>query len=64
MNPFNQRWPCVAEKVWVQETRRTARATRRKIGSSSRKRQQGRAGLVRRVRCGSVVGMSLHAPMT
>ena len=64
MNHFDQRRPCVAEKVVVQKTRRPTRATRRKIGSSSRTRQQGHPRPVARVRCGAVVGMSLHAPMT
>lgn len=49
MNHFDQRRPCVAEKVVVQESRRVAMGARRKIGSTH---------------CGAVAGMSLHAPMT
>jgi|AntDeeMinimDraft_6_1070357.scaffolds.fasta_scaffold02901_2 hypothetical protein len=49
MSHFDQRGPCVAEKVMAQESRRDTTGTRRKIGSTC---------------CGAVAGMSLHAPMT
>lgn len=49
MNHFDQRRPCVAEKVVVQESRRDTTLTRRKIGSRG---------------CKAVAGMSLHLPMT
>lgn len=49
MNRFDQRRPCVAEKVAVQQTRRDTTSTRRKIGGGC---------------CGAVAGKSLHGPMT
>lgn len=58
MRRFDQRRPCVAEKVNAQQTRRD---TARTCNSSA----CGDAGqALRGVRCGAVVGKSLHAPMT
>ena len=65
MNHFDQRGPCVAEKVVVQQTRRTTQPARRKIGSRLTNTPAPRPWRsVQRVCCGAVVGKSLHAPMT
>jgi hypothetical protein len=49
MHLSEQRWPCVAEKLTVQQTRRGA---------------PGMGGEIRDPRCGAVAGKSLHGPMT
>lgn len=49
MNRFDQGWPCVAEKVMVQQSRRGSVPTGRKTGSRQ---------------CEAVAGMSLQDPMT
>ena len=46
--------------VTVQQTRRAANTTRRKIGSGV---PEGLRGALR-LHCGAVAGMSSHAPMT
>jgi hypothetical protein len=60
MNRFDQRRPCVAEKVAVQQTRRDTRRTGRKIGSTCGEARQAQGG----PRCGAVTGKSVHGPMT
>ena len=49
--------------VMVQQTRRAASATRRKIGSSTPERL-GVSARHRNPHCGAVAGKSVHAPMT
>jgi hypothetical protein len=48
------------ETLLMQQTRRAASTTRRKIGSSA---PEGLGGALR-PHCGAVAGMSSHAPMT
>ena len=58
MRRFDQRRPCVAEKVNAQQTRRNTECTGN--GCAFGEATQALGG----VRCGAVVGKSLHAPMT
>lgn len=54
------RFDRLVSRVTVQQTRRVASTTRRKIGSSA---PEGLGGALR-PHCGAVAGKSAHGPMT